>query len=105
MLDSITLLRPDTLFINSFPDLKNVYDLELKAWNLTHDESQDYTKYFDLRQCHMTNANNEILAKYILNNLDKSGVLDLSSVEWKTPSAEDRLHHLPNITDLFTRLI
>lgn len=104
MLDSMMLLKPNTMFINAYPDLKNVYDLELDAWNLTHDESQDYTKYFDLRQCHMTVANNKILAKHILDNLDKTGVLDLSSVEWKIPSIEDRHYHLPNTPDLFTRL-
>tara|TARA_B110000285_G_scaffold103520_2_gene117853 strand:- start:152 stop:937 length:786 start_codon:yes stop_codon:yes gene_type:complete len=105
MLDSITLLRPDTLFINAYPDLKNVYDLELDAWNMTHDESQDYKKYFDLRQCHMTIANNKILAKHILDNLDKSGVLELSSVKWKIPNTEDCLYHLPNTKDLFVRLL
>ena len=105
MLDSMMMLKPNTMFINAYPDLKNVYDLELDAWKLTHNESQDYTKYFDLRQCHMTVANNKILAKHILDNLDKTGVLDLSSVEWKIPSIEDRHYHLPNITDLFTRLI
>jgi len=105
MIDSITFKRPDTIFINAFPDLKNVYELELKAWNLTHDESQDYNKYFDLRQCHMTNDNNRILAKFVLDNLDKSGVLDLSSIQWKVPSMEDRSYYLPNTTDLFARLI
>ena len=105
MLDSMMLLKPNTMFINAYPDLKNVYDLELNAWNLTHNESQDYTKYFDLRQCHMTVANNKILAKHILDNLDKNGVLDLSNVEWKIPSIEDRHYHLPNTTDLFARLL
>lgn len=105
MLDSVQKTRPDTLFINAFPDLKQVYDLELEAWNITHDESQNYKKYFDLRHCHMTNANNEILAKYILDNLDNCGILELSSVKWKIPNTEDRLNHLPNIEDLFTRLL
>lgn len=105
MIDSIKSIRPDTIFINAFPDLKNVYELELKTWNLTHDQSQDYTNYIDLRQCHMTNANNEILAKKILDNLDESGLLDLSDVEWKIPSIEDRCYYLPNTQDLFTRLL
>lgn len=104
MLDSIRLIRPDTIFINAFPDLKRVYDLELEAWNMTHEESQDYTKYFDLRHCHMTNNNNKILADFILDNLDKRGILDLSSVEWKAPSVEERSYYLPNTADLFTRL-
>lgn len=105
MLDSIKLLRPDTIFINSFPDLKNVYELELNAWNITHNESQDYKKYFDLRLCHMTTDNNKIFAKFLLDNLDKSGMLDLSTIEWKIPNTEDRLNHLPNIEDLFARLL
>lgn len=103
--DSIKLTRPDTIFINAFPDLRRVYDLELKSWNTTHDESQDYKRYFDLRHCHMTNDNNKILANFVLNNLDTNGMLSLSSVEWKAPSSEERPYYLPNTTDLFTRLI
>ena len=105
MLDSITLKRPDTLFVNGYLDLIAVCNLELEAWNLTHDESQDYKKYLDLRQCHMTRENNKIFAKYILDNLDKSGILDLSTVEWNIPSTEDLKYYLPNTTDLFRRLL
>ena len=84
IIDSIKLARPDTIFINAYPDLKHVYDLELEFWNTTEQESQDYKKYFDLRHCHMTNENNKILADFIKNNINKSGYLDLSNVEWNT---------------------
>ena len=105
MLDSIQKIRPDTLFINAFPDLKRVYDLELEAWNISHDESQDYTKYFDLRHCHMTNENNKVLADYIISNMNTSGYLDCSNVQWITPTLEQRHEHLVKTQDLFARLI
>lgn len=105
MLDSIVHHRPDTIFINAFNDLVNVYQLELDAWNITHEQADNYNLYVDLRQCHMTDANNKILANHILDNLDSTGVLDLSSVKWKIPNVEDRHYHLPDTKDLFTRLL
>jgi Ni,Fe-hydrogenase I large subunit len=101
MLDSIRQKRPDTMFINSFPDLKTVYDLELKSWNSNHEESQDYTKYFDLRQCHMTNDNNKILADYIKENLEVSGYLDISKINWKRPTLEEKDQYLVKTENLF----
>ena len=105
MIDSIKLRRPDTLFINAFPDLKNVYDLELNSWNMTHEESQDYTKYFDLRHCHMTNENNKILAEYIKENLNQSSYLDLSNIKWKVPTVADKDFHIIKTKDLFSHLL
>lgn len=105
MLDSITYHRPDTIFINAFNDLADVYQLELSAWSMTHKDADDYTRYFDLRQCHMTNDNNKILADFILRNLDKTGILDLSEIQWKLPRIEDREFYLPNTNDFFARLL
>lgn len=100
MLDSIKLLRPDTIFINAYPDLKQAYDLELASWNTTHEESQDYTKYFDLRHCHMTNENNKILADFVKNNINKSGYLNLSKVEWnKGTEKSNYLVQTKNVID------
>ena len=104
MLDSITYHRPDTIFINAFNDLSDVYQLELDAWNITPKNADDYKKYFDLRQCHLTNANNKKLAEHILANIHSSGTLDLSSVEWQVPNKTDKEFYLPYIKDLFVRL-
>lgn len=100
ILDSVQKTRPDTLFINAFPDLKRVCDLELEAWNTSYDESQDYTKYFDLRHSHMTNDNNKILADFIMSNLDKRH-LDLSTVDWKKPTLEEKGQYLVSAGNLF----
>lgn len=89
LLENIKFTRPDTIFINAYPNLKNVYDLELNKWNTTHEESQDYTKYFDLRHSHMTNENNKIFSNFIKDNLNKSGFLNLSEVKWNTSSKKD----------------
>lgn len=105
MLDNIKTIRPDTIFIDSFPVLKNIYELELKAWNTDHIESQDYSKYIDLRICHMTNENNFILGNYILQNLDKSGYLDLLDVDWRTPTLEDKSYYLPQTHNIFDLLL
>ena len=105
MLDNIKYIRPDTIFINAFPDLKNVYELELKAWNTDHIESQDYSKFIDLRMCHMTNENNAILGNYILQNLDKSGYLDVLNLDWKIPTATDKNYYLPQTHNVFNLLL
>lgn len=105
IIDSIQKIRPDTLFINAFPDLKRVYDLELEAWIITHDESQDYTKYFDLRHCHMTNENNKILANYITNNINKTGYLECSNIQWQIPTIEDKDYYLPQTQHIFELLL
>ena len=94
MLDSIKLIRPDTIFIHAFNDLYDVYKMELDSWNLKSKDTQDYKKYIDLRVCHMTNANNEILGNYILNNLNVLGRLDVSKANWKTPSIADKNYHI-----------
>ena len=100
LLDNIKFIKPDTIFINAYPDLKLVYDLELKGWNTTHEESQDYTKYFDLRHCHMTNENNKILADFVENNINKSGYLDLSTVKWNTTTEKSNyLVNTKNVID------
>ena len=104
MLDSIKATRPDTIFVEAFPDLKRVFDLELKTWGISFDESQDYTKYVDLRHCHMTNDNNRILGEYILKNIDNPNI-DISSIQWKTPTLEDKEYHLIKTQDLFTWLL
>jgi hypothetical protein len=105
ILDSIKVIRPDTIFINAFPDLKRVYDLELESWKISHDESQDYKKYFDLRQCHMTNTNNKILSEFIKDNLDTSGLLDLSKVGWAIPTKKEKAQYLVKTKNLFDLLL
>jgi hypothetical protein len=105
MLDSIKQKRPDVVFIKAFNDLKQVFDLELKAWNMTFDESQDYTKYIDLRHCHMTNKNNEILGNYILDNITNLDKIDISTIEWHIPTVQEKEYHLVNTQDLFTWLL
>jgi hypothetical protein len=105
LIDNIKFQRPDTLFINAFPDLVQIYNLELAAWDTTHEESQDYTRYFDLRHCHMTNDNNKILADFIKNNLDTNGYLDLSSIKWKHPTLDEKNQYLVETKNLFTWLL
>jgi hypothetical protein len=105
IINSVKLIRPDTLFINAFPDLKKVYDLELAAWKTSHEESQDYKKYIDLRHCHMTNDNNEILSQFITDNVDTFGFLDLSTIQWQTPTLEEKPSYLPNTNNFINFLL
>lgn len=105
MLDSIKLIRPDTIFIHAFNDLYDVYKQELDSWGLKSKDTQDYKKYLDLRVCHMTNANNQVLGNYILNNLNTSGRLDLSKAKWKIPNTADKNYHIIKTPDLFSWLI
>lgn len=104
ILDSIVLQRPDTLFIDAFSYLKPVYEMELSTWDLSRAQSQDYTRYVDLRHNHMTNDNNKILADVIKENLNTVGYLDLSKVKWKTPTLDEKEYYLPKTRNLFNLL-
>lgn len=104
LLDSIILKRPDTLFIDAFPYLTPVYEMELSTWKLSRAESQDYTRYFDLRHNHMTNENNKILADVIQENINTVGYLDLSKVKWKTPTLDEKDYYLPKTRNIFNLL-
>ena len=101
MINSILLTRPNTLLINVYPDLENVYKSELDSWNLT----DDLSNYIDLRQCHMTKDNNLILGNYILTNLNIEGYLNLSPIQWKIPSMKEKDMYLIKIEKIFGKLL
>lgn len=104
MINSILSIRPDTILIHN-SDLESVYKSELKAWDIPYNDFKNILDYVDVRQCHMTNDNNYILANFILQNLNKTGYIDLSTIEWKIPSLEEKKYYLIKIENVFGELL
>ena len=105
MIDSILSIRPDTILIEVYPHLESVYQSELRAWNITHEEINNLKTYIDLRECHMTNDNNHIFATYILDNLDTTGYLDLNPIQWKMPSAKEKDFYIVKFENIIGELL
>lgn len=97
ILNDIKKIRPDIILIPAFEGswhrptsyLNQISDMELRHWNLTHDELSSKTGYVDCRKCHMSERNNQILYEKSLKWLKGDPVgFDLSEFEIPTEPRE-----------------
>jgi len=81
MINHIKLVRPDALFVNCFESLFQITKLENAHYNIT-DETM--SKYVDIRNCHLTKKNNEMLAGAIEAWID-TGYFTYSADDYIVP--------------------
>lgn len=67
MIDDIKRIRPDGIFIDGMKDLNQVHHKE----NAHYNKIDNIEKYTDLRNCHLTETNNYILAEEMKKALEK----------------------------------
>jgi hypothetical protein len=93
MLDDIKRIRPDTILVPAFQAswttlpqpiswLDQISDMEMKHYNITHDDLNKKDGHADCRKCHMSERNNQILYEKSLKWLKGHPVeFDISEFE------------------------
>jgi hypothetical protein len=81
MINHIKLVRPDALFVDCFKSLFEITKLENAHYKITNDTM---SKYVDVRNCHLTKKNNEMLAGAIESWID-TGYFTYSTNDYVVP--------------------
>ncbi len=101
LVDRIKKIRPDTIIIPNFLDsfegitgntLVDIFDLENRHWNISYPIFE-----YDMRKCHMTKENNEVLACYAKRWIQGETVnIDIS--DFKRPISSKDMYIFKNLT-------
>lgn len=108
MLDDIKRKRPDIVLVPAFQGswqtppqptswLDQISDMEMKHYNITHDDLNRKSGYADCRKCHMSERNNLILFEKSLKWLN-GDIVEFDLAEFEKPT-EPREKYFPTRTD------
>jgi len=114
MLDEIKRKRPDIVIVPAFQSswqnspqptswLDQISDMEMKHYNVTHDDLSRKNGYADCRKCHMSERNNQILFEKSLKWL-KGDPVEFDISDFETP-IDPRKRYFPNRADWEMRFV
>lgn len=97
MSQEVHALDPKCIFIDTRSDhgLKNVFLNENRAWGLTTDSYiTKFDKTIDLRYCHMTKENNEIVYNKVVNCIENSTTYSANIKDFVIPLKSEKQKYI-----------